>query len=146
MLPLLVSDLASRYLPAIASGAAFHRRALDAAARGDLVAARRWFDLASERYRRELLLEPLARLRVHQLMLLPGAAAGGTGLDDVLGASGDGVMVEIVRRLNRLDRLEALDSPHELADARSVLAGWIEARGGLGLAAGSVTTATPSAA
>jgi hypothetical protein len=35
-------------------------------------------------------------------------------------------MVEIVRRLNRLDRLETLDFPHGLADARSVLAGWVE--------------------
>jgi hypothetical protein len=35
-------------------------------------------------------------------------------------------MVEIVRRLNRLDRLETLDFPHELADARTVLAGWVE--------------------
>jgi len=129
MLPHFVSDLASRHLPSIASGGAFHRKGLDAAAAGDLAEAGRWFDLAAERYRRELKLEPLARLRVHQLMLLPGPGPG-VAPDPVLGVSGEDVLVEIVRRLNRLDRLETLDSPHELADARSVLAGWIEARGG----------------
>ena len=35
-------------------------------------------------------------------------------------------MIEIVRRLNRLDQLERLEAPFELADARSVLAEWIE--------------------
>jgi hypothetical protein len=35
-------------------------------------------------------------------------------------------MIEIVRRLNRLDRLERLSAPFELVDARTVLAQWIE--------------------
>jgi hypothetical protein len=35
-------------------------------------------------------------------------------------------VVEIVRRLNRLDRLETLTAPHALADAREVLAEWME--------------------
>ena len=65
-------------------------------------------------------MEPLARLRVHELMF--GARPGGG--EPATDASG--VMVEIVRRVNRLDRLETLDFPHELADARSVLASWVE--------------------
>jgi hypothetical protein len=35
-------------------------------------------------------------------------------------------MIEIVRRLNRLDHLERLEPPFELTDARRVLAEWIE--------------------
>jgi hypothetical protein len=37
------------------------------------------------------------------------------------------MMLEIVRGLNRLDRLESLQSPHELRDARVVLAEWLAA-------------------
>ncbi|HXS82701.1 MAG TPA: hypothetical protein VN896_08265 [Methylomirabilota bacterium] len=115
-----LADLASRWLPALASGQACHRRALTAAARGDRAAAERWFGHAIARYRRDLAVEPLARLRVHELML--GARPGGG--EPATDAAG--LMVEIVRRLNRLDRLETLDFPHELADARSVLAAWVE--------------------
>jgi hypothetical protein len=115
-----LADLASRWLPALASGQACHRRALTAAARSDRAAAERWFGHAIARYRRDLAVEPLARLRVHELML--GARPGGG--EPATDAAG--LMVEIVRRLNRLDRLETLDFPHELADARSVLAGWVE--------------------
>jgi hypothetical protein len=115
-----LADLASRCLPAIASGRACHLRALAAAARGDRRSAERWFELAIAHYRRDLEVEPLARLRVHELMV--GARPGG----GEPAADAGGVMVEIVRRLNRLDRLETLDFPHELADARTVLAGWAE--------------------
>jgi len=115
-----LADLASRWLPALASGEACHRRALTAAARGDRAAAQRWFALAVARYRRDLAVEPLARLRVHELMVGARPAGGEPATDAA------GVMVEIVRRLNRLDRLETLDFPHGLADARSVLAGWVE--------------------
>ena len=116
----LFADLASRCLPAFASGRACHLRALAAAGRGDRRAAERWFELAIAHYRRDLEVEPLARLRVHELMVgvRPG---GGEPAPDA-----SGVMGEIVRRLNRLDRLETLDFPHELADARTVLAGWVE--------------------
>ena len=115
-----LADLASRCLPRFGSGRACHLRALAAAARGDRAAAERWFGLAIERYRRDLEVEPLARLRVHELMV--GARPGG----GEPAPDAAGVMVEIVRRLNRLDRLERLDFPHELADARTVLAGWAE--------------------
>ena len=133
-----LADLASRWLPTLASGEACHRRALTAAARGDRAAAERWFAFAIARYRRDLAVEPLARLRVHELMV--GARPGGGE------PAGDaaGVMVEIVRRLNRLDRLETLDFPHELADARSVLAGWVETHAVPG--PGTARAASPAAA
>ena len=119
MLPRIALELASRILPRHASGAAFHRRALGAAARGNLAAAERWFALAAERYRHDLAVEPLARMRVHQMMARARSAGG----------AHSEMMVEIVRLLNRLDRLESLEPPHELADARTVLAAWIEASG-----------------
>jgi len=139
MLAPYVSDLAARYLPRLASGHAFHLRALAAAARGHKAAAERWFALAIVRYRRDLAIEPLARLRVHELML--GVRPGGGEP-----AADPGGMVEIVRRLNRLDQLEGLDSPHELADARSVLAAWVESHTDAIPPAGTVSTPSSSAA
>ena len=115
MLPLRVLRVVSRLLPALASGRALHRRALAAHAAGDAAGAERWFETAAALYREDLAVEPLARLRVHQLMARAHAR----------GAEG-ATMIEIVRRLNRLDRLETLTAPFELADARTVLAHWIE--------------------
>jgi hypothetical protein len=136
----LLSDLASRHLPALASGTACHHRALAAAARGDMLTAERWFEFAIARYRRDLAVESLARLRIHQLML--GARPGGG--EPVTESSG--VMVEIVRRVNRLDRLEALDFPFELADARTVLAGWAERQALAAPAVGTARAPSSSAA
>jgi hypothetical protein len=135
-----LADVASRCLPALASGTACHRRALAAAARGDRAAAERWFGRAIARYRRDLAVEPLARLRVHELMVgaRPGGGEPATDASDA--------MVEIVRRLNRLDQLETLDFPHELADARSVLAGWVETHAVPAPATGTVRAASSAAA
>jgi hypothetical protein len=108
------SLLPARYCPA----RWLHRRGLDAYAAGEPAAAERWFEAAALRYREELEVEPLARVRVHQLMARARAAAS-AGAESA-------AMMEIVRRLNRLDRLERLEAPHELADARVVLADWIE--------------------
>lgn len=118
MLPLPALRALSRFVPDLASGRTLHRRALVALEAGDASTAELWFEFAAESYRGELAVEPLARLRVHQLM----ARAGATGSQ-----SGDATAVlEIVRRLNRLDRLETLCAPFELADARTVLAQWIQ--------------------
>src|SRR5438046_6541184 len=114
MLQLLVLRVAARLLPELASGRALHRRALAAHATGADAEAERWFEAAAARYRRELAVEPLARLRVHQLMVRAVHAGEGTA------------MIEIVRRLNRLDQLETFHAPFELADARTALAQWIE--------------------
>ena len=118
MLPLRVLRVVSRFLPALASGRAFHRRALAAHAAGADADAERWFETAAALYREDLAIESLARLRVHQLMV----RARARGAAAVEGAA----MIEIVRRLNRLDMLETLSAPFELADARTVLAQWIE--------------------
>lgn len=95
-----------------------HRHALAAAAAGSRAEAERWFEAAAEQYRRELAVEPLARLRVHQLMVRARSGPDG-GVES-------SAMLEIIRRLNRLDRLESLEAPFALGDARTVLADWIE--------------------
>ena len=116
MLPPLALRVASRLLPDLASGHALHRHALAAHAAGADANAERWFEAAAAVYRSELAVEPLARLRVHQLMVRAGSSSAGEGT----------TMIEIVRRLNRLDQLETLHAPFALADARTVLAQWIE--------------------
>lgn len=118
MLPLPVFRVVARVLPDHASGRALHRRALAAAAAGAHADAEQWFDAAVARYRGELAVEPLARLRVHQLMVRARAGAAAAGESTA--------MIEIVRRLNRLDRLESLRAPFALTDARAVLAEWLE--------------------
>jgi hypothetical protein len=117
MLPLHVFRVASRVLPDLASGRALHHRALAANAAGSFAEAERWFEAAARAYRAELAVEPLARLRVHQRM--SRARAGTTAAGEAA------AMIDIVRSLNRLDRLESLEAPFALADARSVLAEWI---------------------
>jgi hypothetical protein len=116
LLPVL--RLLSRVLPQATTGHALHLRALAASAAGDEAGAEAWFQMAAEVYRRELAVEPLARLRVHQLMTRGRTGDTGAGEAEAL--------LEIVRRVSRLDRLETLQSPFELADARSVLTQWIE--------------------
>ena len=118
MLPPRLLRVVLRLLPDLASGRALHRRALAAYAAGTGDDAEQWFEAAARRYRRELAVEPLARLRVHQLMARARTSGGPAGEA--------AAMVEIVHRLNRLDRLETLEPPFELADARSVLAQWLE--------------------
>jgi hypothetical protein len=113
-------------MPDLASGRALHHRALAAAASGDAAGAEAWFEVAAVQYRRELAVEPLARLRVHQLMVR-ARSNDGRSVDSA-------AMLEIIRRLNRLDRLESLTAPFELGDARAVLAAWIEQAEGASLA------------
>ena len=118
MLPPLALRVAARLLPDLASGRALHRRALAAHAAGADAHAERCFEAAAVLYRHDLEVEALARLRVHQLMARARARHS---------VEGEGVaMIEIVRRLNRLDRLESLQAPFEQVDARTVLAQWIE--------------------
>jgi hypothetical protein len=118
MLPLFVYQAANRLHPRLVSGARLHRRALDVSASGSPAEAERWFEAAATAYRDELAIEALARLRVHQLMVRVRARPASSAATSE--------MLEIVRRLNRLDHLERLEPPFELCDARSVLAEWIE--------------------
>ena len=107
----------TRLAPRAIAGRTLHRRALAAAASGAHADAEQLFELAVARYRQELAIEPLARLRVHQLMVRARAATSSAREAEM--------MLEIVRALNRLDRLESLVAPHELLDARAVLSAWI---------------------
>ncbi len=118
MLAPLVYQAALRLHSRLGPGAWFHQRGLAVFAAGDPAQAVHWFELAALRYRDELAVEPLARVRVHQLMAR-GRAVASAAAESV-------AMIEIVRRLNRLDQLERLESPYELADARVALADWIE--------------------
>ncbi len=118
MLPLRVYQAASRLHPRVNLGRLLHRRALALLAVGAPLNAEPWFEAAAGCYRRELAIEPLARLRVHQLMARSRTERGEAGEACA--------MIEIVRRLSRLDQLERLESPFELCDARVVLADWIE--------------------
>jgi hypothetical protein len=120
VLELLAQRVLARIAPALVRGAPLHRRALAAAAARRDVDAEQLFEAAAAAYRCELAVEPLARLRVHQRMVR--ARAGGDAAREAA------MMLEIVRGLNKLDRLESLRAPHTLLDARVVLADWLAAR------------------
>ncbi len=98
-------------------GAGLHRSALLAAHAGRHERAERLFEAAAGRYRRDLEVEPLARLRVHQMMAR--VLAGRDPSSDAQRC------LEVERRLVRLDRIESPHPPFTLVDARSVLASWI---------------------
>jgi hypothetical protein len=106
-----------RHAPGILPGGTLHRAALAAFAAGSPGAAEPLFEAAGLAYRRELRVESLARLRVHQA-LVRARATGDAGEEAER-------MLEIVRSLNRLDRLESLHAPFELRDAREVLSEWL---------------------
>jgi hypothetical protein len=65
--PSVLWHLASR-LPAAFSGAFLHRSALSASAVGRFALAQRLYEAAAERYRQDLAVEALARLRTHQMI------------------------------------------------------------------------------
>ena len=106
-----------RLAPGILPGATLHRHALTAFAAGRPAEAEPLFRAAAFAYRRELRVEPLARLRVHQSL----ASARASG---VAGEEAERLL-EIVRSLNRLDRLESLHPPFVLRDAREVRSEWL---------------------
>jgi len=116
MLDLLVNRVLVRLAPGFVPGGTLHRRALAATAAGRAVDAERLFEAAATAYRRELRIESLARLRVHQLMAQARAGEPAQEAERLL---------EIVRRLNKLDQLEPFAAPYELRDAREVLAAWL---------------------
>lgn len=113
----LVIRVLTRTLPGLLPASLLHRSALAAAARGRHAEAEQRFEAAARGYRDQLEVEALARLRVQQRMV----RARATG-DPVREAE---MMLEIVRGLNRLDRLESFTAPHELRDAREVLSEWL---------------------
>jgi hypothetical protein len=102
-------------VPDCFSGAALHRAALAAAHRKEPSWAARLFERAALRYRAELRVEPLARLRVHQEIVRLRALGSLADIERCL---------EVERALTRLDRIETLEPPFDLVDARTLLATW----------------------
>lgn len=117
MLDDIVIRVVSHTVPGLVPGRTLHRAALAAAATGQHTEAERLFAAAVGSYRRALDVGGLARLRVHQRMVRARAVG-----DPVREAE---MMLEIVRGVNRLDRLESFRTPHELRDARTVLSEWL---------------------
>jgi hypothetical protein len=101
--------------PRLFGGRALHRAGLHALAARDYEAAVRLFEGAARGYRRELRTEPLARVRVHQLMARACAAGGGVSP----------FSLEVDRALARLGRIEAPTPPFELVPAHVLLATWL---------------------
>ena len=91
-----------------------HRAALWAAAGGARELALQLFDAAAKRYRAELRIEPLVRVRIHQGMVAARASRPGEP-DPAL---------EIERRLLTIDRIESLHPPFAMVEARSLVALW----------------------
>lgn len=117
MLDTFALSLAHRLAPQWVPGATLHRRALAICAAGRPGAAEPLMEAAAAAYRRELAVEALARLRVHQAMAKLRARGGDPGESPLL--------FEVVHGVQRLERLERLEAPHEMDDARSVLAQWL---------------------
>ena len=76
----------------------------------------RLFEGAALRYRNELRTEPLARVRVHQLMASACAAGGGMSP----------LSLEVDRAITRLDRIESPEPPFALVPAHVLLVSWLE--------------------
>lgn len=117
----IVIRVVSLAAPGLLPDRALHHAALRAAAAGRLAAAERCFESAAAGYRASLDVEGLARLRVHQRMARARAAG-----DAVREAE---MMLEIVRGVNRLERLESFRPPHAMIDARTVLSEWLAESG-----------------
>ncbi len=117
---LVLLHLAERS-PVPIAGRTLHRAGLHALAGGHPMHADRLFECAARSYRRDLDVERLARLRVHQS--IARYRAGGPL------AGGEEASLGIERALCRLGRIESLVSPFELVDARRLLAHWMSDHG-----------------
>lgn len=109
----------ARRLPAILPGGTLHRAALAAMRRGRYPLADALFERAADRYRLDLEVQPLARLRVHQAIARIRAAGSRE--------PSTAACLEIEQRLARLEEIESLDPPYALVPASRLLASWIAA-------------------
>ena len=107
-------------IPRLFTGATFHRAGLQAAAARRFALADSLFESAAGRYRQQLMVPALARLRVHQMMVRAEACFD-VDRDVALECSG-----EIQRRLEALDTIEDLEPPFRAILARDLLAHWAE--------------------
>jgi hypothetical protein len=102
--------------PWMFAGDFLHLAGLHAFSAGDYPAAIRLFEGAAGRYREELRTEPLARVRVHQLMA--SVRASGDRMNPL--------SLEVDRALARLERIESPSAPYDLVPAHVLLASWLE--------------------
>jgi hypothetical protein len=109
------------HAPRLFSGVTLHRGALLATYREDYALAERLFECGAKRYRGELWVEPLARLRVHQEIARLRALK--------FSRRDPERCLEVERSLARLERIEALEPPFELIDAEVLLASWLKGDG-----------------
>ncbi len=113
------SYFAIRALALVTRGAVLHQWGLESLHAERFATAAMMFEAAARRYRHELAVEPIARLRVHELMaqVLSGAEP----------AAETERCLEVERRLCQLDQIESIASPHHLVDAHSLLGTWRDA-------------------
>jgi len=104
-------------VPGVVPGALLHRAALRALHARAFALADALFERAADRYRLDLEVEPLARLRAHQA--IGRALASGNPARD------PAVCLDIEQRLSRLERIESLEPPFDLVPASGLLATWI---------------------
>jgi len=104
--------------PRLLQAGSFHRAGLAAAADHQYELADRLFEAAAARYREEIRVPALARLRVHQLMV---RAEAGSTLDHDAALESSG---EIERRLLALETIEDLDPPFSEVRAGELFARW----------------------
>ena len=109
----------AHHLPVLFDGAGLHRAALHELAHGRFGPAERLFESAAARYRTEVQVEPLARLRIHQLIARVRSGA-------LTETESSQAVLEVDRRLCRLDRIESLAAPFPFVEARTLLASWLE--------------------
>ena len=107
----VVWSIASRF-PALFTGRALHHAALHAAGAGAAGSAEQLFERTVDRYRMELEVEGLARLRVHQLVTR-ARAAGDAGHEAEL-------LLEAAQRLARLEQIESFDPPFAMVAAATL--------------------------
>ena len=113
----LMHRLLAALLPRVQGGARLHHAALEALYRGDPREADRLLERAALAYRHELAIEPLARARVHKRIARVRAPPGGPEVGERT--------LEIEHRLCGLTRIEALEPPFALVEARDLLATWV---------------------
>jgi len=100
--------------PSLFPAAHLHRLGLAALAARDTRVADALLERAALACRAEYEMERLARVRVHQLM---ARALDETSVDAEASS-------RVERALSRLERIESIESPFEMLDARRALASW----------------------
>lgn len=101
------------------AGEYLHLAGLHAFSAGEHETAMDLFEGAALRYREALKTEPLARVRVHQLMARACAAGGWISP----------LSLEVDRALTRLEQIESPEPPFALVPAHVLLASWLKGAG-----------------